>query len=69
LPTRHIHLGTCDKLDKAPKWNLEAVKGGRSVTGSRFARYHPERQDGDQHSQKRGRAQIYVSCGNIIGLM
>ena len=28
----HIHLGSCDKLDKAPKWQLEAVKGGRSVT-------------------------------------
>ncbi|RXL50664.1 hypothetical protein EO238_34255, partial [Citrobacter sp. AAK_AS5] len=28
----HIHRGTCDNLDKAPRWNLKAVRDGRSVT-------------------------------------
>lgn len=28
----HVHLGRCGKLNKAPKWRLEDVKGGRSVT-------------------------------------
>lgn len=28
----HIHLGRCDALDPAPKWQLEAVKEGQSET-------------------------------------
>ena len=28
----HIHDGTCAKLDKAPKWPLEALKDGKSTT-------------------------------------
>lgn len=66
----HIHLGSCDKLDKAPKWALEAVKGGRSVT------VLPVSLDTilkDQTAinvhKSAAEAQIYVSCGNIIGLM
>ena len=28
----HIHDGTCAKLDKTPKWPLEALKDGKSTT-------------------------------------
>ena len=66
----HIHLGSCDKLDKAPKWALEAVKGGRSVT------VVPVSLDTilkDQTAinvhKSAAEAQIYVSCGNIIAVM
>jgi hypothetical protein len=66
----HIHMGRCDKLDKAPKWNLEAVKGGRSVT------MVPVSLDTilkDQTAinihKSAAEAQVYVSCGNIIGVM
>jgi hypothetical protein len=29
---RTFHRGSCDALDKAPKWSLKAVTDGRSVT-------------------------------------
>jgi len=66
----HIHLGRCDNLDKAPKWNLEAVKGGRSVTVVPVSldTILQERTAINVHKSA-AEAQIYVSCGNIIPLM
>ncbi len=66
----HIHLGTCDKLDKAPKWNLEAVKGGRSVTMVPVSLDTILKDKTAINIHKSAaEAQIYVSCGNIIGVM
>lgn len=28
----HIHLGTCDKLNPAPKWPLQSIKDGHSTS-------------------------------------
>lgn len=66
----HIHLGRCDKLDKAPKWNLEAVKGGRSVTMVPVSldTILKEKTAINIHKSA-AEAQVYVSCGNIVGLM
>jgi hypothetical protein len=66
----HIHLGSCDKLDKAPKWNLEAVKGGRSVTvvPVSLETILKDRTAINVHKSA-AEAQIYVSCGNIIAVM
>lgn len=66
----HIHLGTCNKLDKAPKWNLEAVKGGRSTTTVPVSLETILKDKTAINIHKSAaEAQIYVSCGNIIGLM
>ncbi|KVW93515.1 hypothetical protein [Thiobacillus denitrificans] len=66
----HIHLGSCDKLDKAPKWNLEAVKGGRSVTmvPVPLETILKDKTAINIHKSA-AEAQIYVSCGNIIAVM
>ena len=66
----HIHLGSCDKLDKAPKWNLEAVKGGRSVTvvPVSLETILKDRTAINVHKSA-AEPQIYVSCGNIIVVM
>jgi hypothetical protein len=66
----HIHLGRCGNLDKAPKWNLEAVKGGRSVTmvPVPLDTILKDRTAINVHKSAT-EAQIYVSCGNIIGVM
>jgi hypothetical protein len=66
----HIHLGRCDNLDKAPKWNLEAVEGGRSVTVVPVSldTILKERTAINVHKSA-AEAQIYVACGNIVGLM
>jgi hypothetical protein len=66
----HIHLGTCDKLNKAPKWNLEAVKGGRSVTvvPVPLDTILKDKTAINIHKSA-AEAQIYVSCGNIIAVM
>ena len=66
----HIHLGSCDKLDKAPKWSLEAVKGGRSVTmvPVSLETILKDKTAINVHKSA-AEAQIYVSCGNIIGVM
>ena len=66
----HIHLGRCDNLDKAPKWNLEAVKGGRSVTVVPVPLETILKDSAAINVHKSAaEAQIYVSCGNIIGVM
>lgn len=66
----HIHLGTCDKLDKAPKWHLEAVKDGRSLTviPVPLDAILQEKTAVNIHKSA-AEPQIYVSCGNIIGAM
>ncbi len=66
----HIHLGRCDKLDKAPKWRLENVVGGRSVTVVPVPLdvILKDRTAINVHKSA-AEAQIYVSCGNIIGTM
>lgn len=66
----HIHLGRCDKLDKAPKWRLEDVKDGRSVTVVPVPLdvILKDRTAINVHKSA-DEAQIYVSCGNIIGAM
>lgn len=66
----HIHAGRCDKLDKAPKWPLEAVKGGRSVTlvPASIDTILKDKTAINIHKSA-DEAQVYVACGNIIGLM
>ncbi len=66
----HIHLGSCDKLDKAPKWKLEAVKGGRSVTMLPVSLNTILKDKTAINIHKSAtEVQIYVSCGNIIAVM
>lgn len=66
----HIHLGTCDKLDKAPKWKLDAVKDGKSVTvvPASLGTILKEKTAINVHKSA-AEVQIYVSCGNIVGAM
>lgn len=66
----HIHLGRCDNLDKAPKWNLEDVKGGRSTTivPVSLDTILKDRTAINIHKSA-AEAQVYVSCGNIIAVM
>lgn len=66
----HIHLGTCSNLDKAPKWPLEPVKGGRSVTVVPVSldTILKDRTAINIHKSA-AEPQIYVSCGNIIAAM
>lgn len=63
----HIHLGTCDKLDKAPKWPLEAVKEGRSVTMLPVSMdtILSEKAAINIHKSA-AEISVYVSCGNIV---
>lgn len=66
----HIHLGTCDKLDKAPKWKLEAVKDGKSVTvvPASLETIMKDKTAINVHKSA-DEAQVYVSCGNIAKAM
>ncbi|MDP2031504.1 MAG: hypothetical protein Q8K12_17860 [Thiobacillus sp.] len=66
----HIHLGTCDKLDKAPKWKLEAVKDGRSTTVVPVSLDTILKEKTAINIHKSAEEiQVYVSCGNIIAVM
>lgn len=66
----HIHLGSCSNLDKAPKWSLEAVKDGRSVTVVPVSldTILKDRTAINVHKSA-AEVQVYVSCGNIIAAM
>jgi hypothetical protein len=66
----HIHLGSCDKLDKAPKWNLEPVKSGRSVTVLPVSldTILKDKTAINVHKSA-AEVQVYVSCGNIVAVM
>lgn len=66
----HIHMGTCNKLDKAPKWPLEPVKNGRSVTTLPVSLNTILKDSTAINIHKSEiEPQIYVSCGNIIAAM
>lgn len=66
----HIHLGTCNKLDKAPKWPLEALKGGRSTTTVPVSLDTILKDKTAINIHKSAaEVQVYVACGNIVGLM
>ena len=66
----HIHAGHCDKLDKAPKWPLEALKGGRSVTLVPASLNAILRDKTAINIHKSAaEVQVYVACGDIIGVM
>lgn len=62
----HIHMGTCDKLDKAPKWKLNAIKNGKSVTlvPVSLDTILKDKTAINVHKSA-AEAQVYVSCGNI----
>jgi hypothetical protein len=64
----HIHLGRCGKLNKAPKWRLEEVKDGRSLTVVPVPLdvILKEKSAINVHKSA-AEMQIYVSCGNITG--
>jgi hypothetical protein len=66
----HIHPGRCDNLDKAPKWPLEAVIDGRSVSlvPASIDTILADRTAINIHKSA-AEVQVYVSCGNIIGVM
>jgi hypothetical protein len=66
----HIHAGRCDKLDKAPKWPLEALKGGRSVTlvPASLDAILADKAAINIHKSS-AEIQVYVACGDIIGVM
>lgn len=66
----HIHLGACDKLDKAPKWPLEPLKGGRSTTTVPVSldTILKDKTAINVHKSA-AEVQAYVACGNIVGLM
>ena len=63
----HIHMGRCKKLDKAPKWPLEPVKNGRSVTVLPVSldTITKDKTAINVHKSEI-EPQIYVSCGNIV---
>lgn len=66
----HIHRGSCDDLDKAPKWSLKAVTDGRSVTviPVPLNALLKERMAINIHKSAI-ETQIYVACGDIRGAL
>lgn len=66
----HIHLGTCAKLDKAPKWNLEALKDGKSTTmvPASLATIMKEASAINVHKSA-AEVAVYVACGDIAQTM
>ena len=66
----HIHPGSCDDLDQAPKWPLEPVKDGRSVTlvSASLDAILADSTAINIHKSK-DEVQVYVSCGNIVPVM
>ena len=63
----HIHLGTCDNLDKAPKWNLQPVKNGQSITELAVPLLKDKAAINVHKST--AEAHVYVSCGNTLPLL
>jgi hypothetical protein len=62
----HIHLGTCDKLNPAPKWPLQPLQNGRSVTvvPVSLATIMKDQTAINVHKSPTEIA-TYVACGNI----
>ena len=64
----HVHLGRCGKLNKAPKWRLEDVRDGRSVTVVPVPLDVILKDKSAINVHKSAaEMQVYVSCGNIVG--
>ncbi len=62
----HIHRGSCDKLDKAPRWSLNALKDGKSVTLVPVSLETILRERTAINVHKSAiETQVYVACGNI----
>lgn len=64
----HIHPGRCGKLNKAPKWRLEDIRDGRSVSVVPVPLDVILKDESAINVHKSAaEMQIYVSCGNIVG--
>ena len=62
----HIHEGTCDKLDKAPKWKLEPVKDGKSTTMVPVPlKTIMKNKTAINVHKSPAEIQVYVACGDI----
>lgn len=63
----HVHEGTCDELDPAPKYPLESATGGTSETSVDVAA--DELTDGEfaVNVHDADDPEKYVACGNIEG--
>ena len=62
----HIHEGTCDKLDKAPKWKLEPVKDGKSTTMVPVPlKTIMKNKTAINVHKSAAEIQVYVACGDI----
>ena len=62
----HIHLGTCSKLDPAPKYPLSSIVGGKSAStvDVPLAQLQASPLAINVH-QSAAALQTYVACGNI----
>jgi len=63
----HIHLGTCARLDKAPKWNLEPLRDGKSTTvvPAPLETILKEKSAINVHKSV-AEVQVYVACGDLV---
>ena len=66
----HIHMGTCAKLDKAPKWKLDPVKDGKSTTlvPVSLETILKDKTTINVHKSP-AELQVYVACGDIVRSM
>ena len=64
----HIHMGTCDKLNPAPKWPLQSIKDGRSTTivPVSLGTILKDKTAINVHKSPTDIV-TYVSCGDIVG--
>ncbi|HUX31952.1 MAG TPA: hypothetical protein VMV78_15200 [Thiobacillus sp.] len=64
----YVYLGRCGKLSKAPKWRLEDIRDGRSVTVVPVPLDVILKDKSAINVHKSAaEMQIHVSCGNIVG--
>ena len=64
----HVHLGRCGKLNKAPKWRLEDVRDGRSLTVVPVPLDVILKDKSAINVHKSAaEMQMHVSCGNLVG--
>lgn len=62
----HIHLGSCAKLDKAPKWPLDPVVDGKSTTVVPASlRDIMEKPSAVNVHKSQAEVDVYVACGDI----
>lgn len=64
----HIHMGTCDKLNPAPKWPLQSIKDGHSTTivPVSMGTILKDKTAINVHKSPTDIV-TYVSCGDIVG--